>query len=787
MKRSKTREQMRLVVTNERIQKESRAENALLLFVLEGEIRLSVDHVTGLLRQEKIALVNPHQVVSYEADGDILLAKIPVLYDFISAEACGFRVHFLRNPDSAELVSIVKDMLTGSEYNINNKKIYEYDAAYFRMLGCLIDHCIDTKTAEPDGRGDDRKNSILEYIHRNYSRQIGLADLSGYFHLSEGYLSHYFTKNIGMGFSQYLMRVRLQHIYDELLYSDKPITEISYDNGFFSISLFNRSFRRMYGQTPSEVRRHSQHPDSENTEKEEEIKTQVANYLEKSSPEKKTDEELIRISAAALGEPDRPCWRIINVGSASSLYSSALQSHIRMLHDAAGFRYARFWGLFSEDIFLRETEGWKVNYSKLERVFDFILSAGLKPFIDLEEKPERINQDTHRTVRFVKSGVVFESRLAWERTFTGLLSHLVTRYGAEEMSGWKIEVGQYRYYPSSLDDEAYYFEMFEFVCRAVKTAVPGLETGGCIASEQLALGDKPDVFLNHWHSREIKPDFLTFMFFAYDTDPQNWLKYSERSRDSQAIRKMVEYVRNKIAWAGFNSDSLVLSEWNITVSERNLMNATAFKGAYVLNTVLGLYDTVRAMGYYMASDQNAEHFDSADFLFGGNGLVTKDAILKPAAYAFVFLNQLYPAVLTRGDWYIATSNGRNKYRILCHNLVMPNYKYYMTEEDKLDIRKMNSYFDETEPVQREFELTDVPSGKYRVRIQRVNPVYGSVLQAWREFGFVRNMSLNDIQYLQKVIGPKMELCEKESSGMVLKLGLRMEANEMALISVDYFE
>jgi AraC-like DNA-binding protein len=44
------------------------------------------------------------------------------------------------------------------------------------------------------------------------------------------------------------------------LYRNRGISAIAYDAGFGDVSCFNRTFRRRYGMTPSEVREAAQRP-----------------------------------------------------------------------------------------------------------------------------------------------------------------------------------------------------------------------------------------------------------------------------------------------------------------------------------------------------------------------------------------------------------------------------------------------------------------------------------------------------------------------------------------------
>lgn len=787
IKQSISRQRIQLTVTGEKYKEESREENALLLFMLDGEATLTVDGSVMQLRRDEIALVNPDQTWGYRAEDAVLLAQVPVLYEFISTSACGFRVYFIRKPVMTELRGIAANLLAVSRYNPANRKIYAYESEYFRLLQYLLDNCLDREALELYEKGDSRRDSIMEYIHLNYNRQISLGELAEHLYLSTGYLSRYFTKTFGTGFAQYLMKVRLRHVHDELLYSDKTITQISYDCGFTSISLFNRSFKHIYGLTPSEFRakRAGAQMAEERGAEDESVRKQVAEYIEESRNVRTDESNRIVIRTQDINGSTASFWKMLNVGKASNLRSSTLQNHVKLLHEMADFQYVRFWGLFSRELFLGESEGRRMNFSRIDRIFDFILENGMKPFIDLEEKPERINQDIHRSVHYEDTDVLFENRDAWERTFARLLTHLCERYGPEEMSAWKFEVGQYRYYKLKLDNEAFFFEMFENVCRAAKTAVPGAEVGGCIGSEYFSVGQRMEVFLNHWSAREVKPDFFTMVIYGYDTDPVNQMRYTGQSRNPHAIRDLAERYREMLVWAGFDADRFVISEWNVTVSDRNLLNDTAFRGAYEVNTVLGMYGKCAGMGAYIASDQLVEHYDSSDVLFGGNGLVTKDGIPKPAAFAFSFLNQLFPRYIASDGRYIATSNGKNRVRILLHNLQMPNYRYYMGEEDSLGLRNLDDYFDAADSTVKEVALTDLVPGKYRIRIQRVNIAAGNVIRAWKEFGFVRNISYHDMDYLKRTIGPGMSLMEMAAEGKKIELEIRMEANEIALVFADY--
>ena len=69
------------------------------------------------------------------------------------------------------------------------------------------------------------------------------------------YFSRLFTKNVGISFTRHLNRVRISHIYRDVVTTDLPVMQILETHGFTNYKLFSRMFRNIYGGTPREVRR----------------------------------------------------------------------------------------------------------------------------------------------------------------------------------------------------------------------------------------------------------------------------------------------------------------------------------------------------------------------------------------------------------------------------------------------------------------------------------------------------------------------------------------------------
>jgi AraC-like DNA-binding protein len=55
-------------------------------------------------------------------------------------------------------------------------------------------------------------------------------------------------------FTDYVARVRLEDARNRLLNPNLRVSEIAYDVGFHSLTQFNRTFKRVFGQSPTEFR-----------------------------------------------------------------------------------------------------------------------------------------------------------------------------------------------------------------------------------------------------------------------------------------------------------------------------------------------------------------------------------------------------------------------------------------------------------------------------------------------------------------------------------------------------
>lgn len=101
----------------------------------------------------------------------------------------------------------------------------------------------------------NRIREVITYVGEHFREPVSLQEIADQLGLGREYFCRFFKKNMGMSFLRYLNEVRVSHIYQDLVETDLPVSEIANENGFSNQKLFNRTFKEIYGCTPSQVRK----------------------------------------------------------------------------------------------------------------------------------------------------------------------------------------------------------------------------------------------------------------------------------------------------------------------------------------------------------------------------------------------------------------------------------------------------------------------------------------------------------------------------------------------------
>lgn len=107
-------------------------------------------------------------------------------------------------------------------------------------------------------RNEERIHHMLQYIEQHYAEPISLQDLSSSISISVSECIRCFKDTLMMTPINYIRMFRLIKAEEQILHTNKTISEIAYDCGFPETSYFNRCFKKQYKQTPLQYRLHNQ-------------------------------------------------------------------------------------------------------------------------------------------------------------------------------------------------------------------------------------------------------------------------------------------------------------------------------------------------------------------------------------------------------------------------------------------------------------------------------------------------------------------------------------------------
>ncbi len=224
--------------------------NYEVVFVMSGELEITVNDKTDTLRENDFAIVFPNQVHSFRTY-DNSRAWIGVFSeDYVKEFATmtkgkeGKSLAF--KCSDSEIAYLKKEFLTTEPKDILQAKasLYMICSRYLMEIELCNVNVSRQKLA----------HSIIRYVENNFLEDITLERLAK----DLGYEYHYFSrcfKNIfRTSFKTYVNQHRYEYAKNLILKTDHTFITIAHQSGFGSLRNFNRIYREFAGITPKEQR-----------------------------------------------------------------------------------------------------------------------------------------------------------------------------------------------------------------------------------------------------------------------------------------------------------------------------------------------------------------------------------------------------------------------------------------------------------------------------------------------------------------------------------------------------
>ncbi|MBR6405113.1 MAG: helix-turn-helix domain-containing protein [Lachnospiraceae bacterium] len=763
-----------------------------IIYIVDGSCSVTTSNETALMQKADVLLLNPMEEARIEAGDNLFCAvlEIPFFEMLRETERSTLRFYLDSTKESGGRIREIQHILRGllmCFLRTADQEHYKARGLYYLMLQTLLDDfsLLEKADAGVNDR-DEKTQEILRYVWMNYRSEISLTEISDRLYISRSTASRLFKQSTGEDFPEYLKNLRLRAVLRELRDTDHSITDIAFNTGFSSPTVMNRVFRENFGMAPGKYRETVQK--EENHDSPEPDREKALEILQ-------AEEELRVPSSQAIARVQIPAdggteWgglksRILNVGPVISLRSASMQKQVLFLVERMKASHIRLWSPFSDNMRIYdERSGSYSNYSLMDEIMDFCVDHQLNIMMDLTVRKDRQMASEKREIYVSPLREYFRDLEAWLSALEDLLKHLKNRYHEETLRNWVFEL------TNSLSDGPYhegrdysFSRVWEKSYEVIRRILPTARIAGPGLIPDSDMNNQLEEIRNFMNNGRI-PDIFTSAHFPYaksgTIDSHDVFVKSPVRGFMTAETGLIRQALNE---AGFHGEYWV-TEYGISVTNRNALQDSCYRAAACADEVLPALSNADTVGIFYATDLLSLFSDTMAELSGGGGILTKNGVRKPIYYGFRFIGQLGNIRLASSPNCLATAYHPGELRILCWNRKYLGPRYYMVEEDSFGIDDIVDFFENTDPLPMQLQITGLEQSEYRIRQRVLNMERGSVMKKWQELGGFENLSRDDIEYLsQTAVAEVLSETRTPVEGEML-LSFRMEVNELRMIGLQ---
>ncbi|GAA4984418.1 xylan 1,4-beta-xylosidase [Nonomuraea thailandensis] len=392
--------------------------------------------------------------------------------------------------------------------------------------------------------------------------------------------------------------------------------------------------------------------------------------------------------------------RCIGAGRANEALRADWQRQFAEVAAATGVEYLRFHGVFHDDMFVyRDGYGGGFGpdtplpspvytFSYVDKVFDFLLDLGVRPFVELGFMPRALATRTETVFWWGAHCSPPNDMARWVELVTRTVEHWIDRYGSDEVRQWRFEVWNepnlVPYFWTGTKTE--YFQLYEHTVRAIKAIDPALKVGGPATSvfvpddryrgetedrsAALATAAATDVDALDWRpvwiedfiawcaERALPIDFVSAHLyptdFAYGADGEavHITRYADATYDDLTLLRKL--VRN----SPYPEAEIHITEWSTSPSARDFIHDTPFAATSITRSYLKCAALADSISYWTFTDVFEEGGAGIGPFHGGFGLVNEGGIHKPTFHAFTMLGRLGDRLLLSTPDGVVTRDSR---------------------------------------------------------------------------------------------------------------------------------
>ncbi|MCA1605782.1 MAG: beta-xylosidase, partial [Acidobacteria bacterium] len=298
------------------------------------------------------------------------------------------------------------------------------------------------------------------------------------------------------------------------------------------------------------------------------------------------------------------------------------QRQLKRCHEELGFQYVRFHGLFSDDMGTLRNEKRKTLYSffNVDQIFDFLLSIGMKPFVELSFMPEALASGRKTVFHYQANVTPPKDYKQWATLIRGFVNHLVQRYGVAEVRQWFFEVWNEPNLKSFwTGTQRDYFKLFRYTVEAIKSVDQSLRVGGPATAKSQWINE----FVDFCERNKLPLDFISTHHYPTDDsgneDDETEIKLSLSQRG--IMREAAQDTRHRA-----RGKQVYYTEWNSSSDSRDPLHDESYSAAFAVATIMEAKGLVEGYSFWTFSDIFEENYFPSVPFHGGFGLLNLHGI-----------------------------------------------------------------------------------------------------------------------------------------------------------------
>ncbi|MFJ8822825.1 xylan 1,4-beta-xylosidase [Streptomyces sp. NPDC102467] len=380
---------------------------------------------------------------------------------------------------------------------------------------------------------------------------------------------------------------------------------------------------------------------------------------------------MVRVPREPIGRLS-DAWRAcVGTGRLELALRSDYQDSLALLQREIGFRYVRGHGLLSDGMGVYRPYEWQGarqvhhSFTYVDQVVDAYLAQGIKPFLELGFMPGELASGGRTVFWWAGNVTPPSSHKEWADLVRATLTHLVDRYGLEEVRTWPVEVWNEPDLPDFWEgaDQRAYHRLYEVTAHAVKEVDASLRVGGPAVSpgaDEGWLGR----FAEFVAERAVPVDFVSR--HAYTSGPAQAVPFGTHQTLAPAQRLLEQFAapRHELKGGPLSELPVHITEFNSSYRPDNPVHDSAFHAAYLAPVVAAGGDLVDSFSYWTFSDMFEEVGIPTALFHGGFGLLTHRQVRKPTYHLYAFMARMGGEVLARGADHLVTRHSDGRVSVL---------------------------------------------------------------------------------------------------------------------------